>query len=513
MIILKLTTMRKHIFRSTLIVTLVFALGACEDVLDQAPISNVGANGYYRNAADFDLAIAGVYSTLRTYPQRQFDLFEVRSDNIYSPGVVARDHTNINNFVTTLATTGFMGYQWTENYAGIVRANTVLEKITPELIGDDARYNQYVGEARFLRALYYFDLVRTFGGVPLVDRTISPNEGLSLGRSTPAQVYDGLIIPDLMDAIAKLPDTYAAADVGRATSWAAKALLARVYLTRSGPDYGIQGPGLNSDEYDEALTLLDDIVNNGPYAWVDDYASIFSYDNENNPDIVFDVQLASGGAGSEYPALMYPQYYGQDMGIPFAGGVAPDASKEVSFDLVTSFDTTNLSDLRRAAFMTDGWINGTGVFQANPFVSKFLDLNHAMGILDRFNFDTNFPVIRYTDVLMMRAEALLKAGGAQGEVDAIVNDVRTRAGIPTVSNVTYEQLMEERRREFAGEGLRWHDLVRSGLVKTVMDNWLVEGDEQNQMPDALDINHVIYPIPFSQMDVKVGLYEQNPGYN
>jgi starch-binding outer membrane protein, SusD/RagB family len=491
--------MKKHILKSILAISLIVALGACEDVLDQAPISSLGSNGYFRNANDFNYAVAGAYSTLRTHPQRQFDLFEVRSDNIYASGIV-RDYTNINNFVTTLATTPYIAAQWNDNYSGVTRVNTVLDKITPELIGDDALYNQYVGEMKFLRALFYFDLVRTYGAVPKVDKLVSHTEALELGRSAPTEIYDELIIPA----------TYSGADVGRATSWAAKALLARVYLTRSGPDYGIEGPGLNSNEYGEALALLTDIVNNGPYAWVDNYASIFSYDNENNPDIVFDVQLASGGAGSEYPALMYPQYYGQDLGIPYAGGVPPDSPKEVSLDLINSYEA---DDVRLDVVMTEGWTNPTnGLFVANPFVSKFVDLDVAMSLLERFDFPINFPIIRYTDVLMMRAEALIKTGGSQTEVDAIVNDVRTRAGVSTLSNVTYEQLMEERRREFAGEALRWHDLVRSGLVKTEMDAWLPTEDSNNTMPETLDVNHIIYPVPFNQIDVKVGLYQQNTGY-
>jgi hypothetical protein len=501
--------MKKHIFKSILTVSLIVALGSCEDVLDQAPISSLGTNAYFRNANDFNYAVAGAYSTLRTHPQRQFDLFEVRSDNIYASGIV-RDYTNINNFVSTLATTPFIASQWNQNYSGITRVNTVLDRVTPQLIGDEALYNQYIGEVKFLRALFYFDLVRTYGAVPKVDKLISHTEALELGRSAPAEIYDDLIIPDLQEAIVKLPGTYTGDDVGRATSWAAKALLARVYLTRSGPDYGIQGPGLNSNEYGEALALLNDIVNNGPYEWVDDYASIFAYDNENNPDIVFDVQLMSAGAGSEYPALMYPQNYGQDLAIPYAGGTPPDSPKEVSIDLINSYEP---DDLRLEVFLTEGWTNPTtGLFQSNPFVSKFVNLDVAKSLLDRFDFPINFPIIRYTDVLMMRAEALLKTGGSQTEIDAIVNDVRTRAGVSTMSNVTYEQLIEERRREFAGEALRWHDLVRSGLVKTVMDAWLPTEDSNNSMPETFDVNHIIYPVPFNQIDVKVGLYQQNPGY-
>ncbi len=494
---------------------LLLGISACEDVLNQAPISNLGSNGFYRNADDFNLALAGAYSSLRSYPQRQFDLFEVRSDNIYSPGTVGRDHNNINNFVPTLENSSILGSHWNQTYAGIVRVNTVLEQLSANLIEDEDLLNQFSGEARFLRALYYFDLIRSFGGVPLVDRPLSPEEALEVGRSTPAQIYDALILPDLILAIEQLPEAYAAQDLGRATSWAARALLARVYLTRSGPDYGISGPGLGANEYAEALTLLEELITDGPFGWVEDYASIFSYTNENNPDIVFDVQLISGGqgAGSEYPALQYPQNFGNAMGFPYAGGTSPDGDKEVSVDLVNSYDTANVTDLRRSAFMLDGWIDPiTNSFIPTPFVSKFLDISAALANADRFDFGINFPVIRYTDVLLMRAEALLQTGGSQTTVDELVNQVRSRSGIPALNNVTYEELMEERRREFAGEGLRWHDLVRSGLVKTVMDEWLSTGDSQNQMPETLDLNFVIYPIPFNQIDVKLGLYEQNPGY-
>lgn len=505
--------MKKYIFQSVLsAVSIVLIMVSCVDDLNQAPISNVGANGYFRNAADFNFAVAGVYSTLRNYPQRQFDYFEVRSDNIYVSHTTPQPHTQINDFSTTLATVPLIASSWNDNYVGIARANTVLEKITPELIGNEATYNQHIGEMKFLRALFYLDLVRTYGPVPLVDRTILPAESLTIGRSLPSEIYDQLIIPDLQEAIAKLPPSFTGSNVGRATSWAAKALLARVYLTRSGPDYGIKGPGLNADEYDDALTLLDDIIDNGPYAWVTNYKDIFTYTNENNSDIVFDVQLING-AGSEYVSFMYPQAYGQDMTFPYAGGVNTGSSKEVTPDLVNSYDTANLDDIRRTFVMVDGWTPPSGVFRAESFISKFLNTTVAKTLPDRFNFPINFPIIRYTDVLMMRAEALLKSGGAQSEVDDIVNQVRTRAGIPPVSNVTYEQLIEERRREFAGEGSRWHDLVRSGLVKTVMDAWLLVGDENNALPDVLDINQVIYPVPFAQIEVKKGLYLQNPGYN
>jgi hypothetical protein len=122
-------------------------------------------------------------------------------------------------------------------------------------------------------------------------------------------------------------------------------------------------------------------------------------------------------------------------------------------------------------------------------------------------------VLLYTDVLLMKAEAILQgAAGTQAEVDELVNQVQVRAGLPAVSNVTLGQLMEVRRREFAAEGLRWHDLVRSGLVLEKMNAWIPTEDVRNQMRKPIDANQIIYPVPQSEMDVKRGLYQQNPGY-
>lgn len=506
--------MNKNTF---IIILATFALGftACEDELDQAPISASGSNEFYRNADEFEQAVNGIYNSLASYPARQFDLFEVRSDNVYAAGSAGvRDYNAINNFSVT-ATVSFMETAWNDNFAGIMRANTVLDKITAEIIDDPALYDQFVGEAKFLRAFFYFDLVRIFGKVPVIDKFVSPTEALEIGRSPVAEVYD-LILADLQDAIELLPPSYTdAGNTGRATSWAAKALLARVYLTRSGPTYDIEGPGLNTDEYADALALLNDIIANGPYGWVNDYAAIFAYDNENNADIVFDIQFIGGGvgAGSDYVSLMYSEPFARGVGIPYAGGTPPDGPKTPSSDLFTSYEN---NDARVPATFTESYLDET----ADPptvvdelFFSKYLDLDEAINAnQDRFDFALNYPVIRYTDVLMMKGEALLQTGGNQGEVDGIVNDVRERAQLTPVANVTYEQLIEERRREFAGEGLRWHDLVRSGLVIETMNAWLATEDPLNKMPETINTNQILYPIHQNQLDVKPGLYKQNPGY-
>ena len=486
---------------------LALSMVACEDQLDQAPISELGSNNFYRNESDFIQAINGTYAALRFYPDRQFYLSEVRSDNTYATSEMGvREHEPINNFEPTIEVNPYVEAAWNANFNGIMRANTVLNRLNESVVPDQAMRERLEGEAKFLRALYYFNLVRWFGRLPLYDDVVSPEEALEIPRSPVPDVYD-LIMSDLEDAIELLPPSYNAGNQGRATSWAAKALLAKVHLTRSGPTYGIEGPGLGVDEYSEALTLLNDIIDNGPFDWVENYARIFAFDNENNPDIVFDIQYTSGGLGTGalYPGLMIPEAYGRTV-LPWAPGgieVIP-----ISDDLMESYSE---DDVREEVAILEGFDAGGGNLDTRPFYVKFLDVDKA-GV-DRFDWPINFPIIRYTDVLLMKAEAILQgAPGTQDEVVDIVNRVRERAGIDPVSNVDLPMLIEERRREFAAEGLRWHDLVRSGLVIEEMNEWLPEADVLNKMPETLNPNFIIYPVPFTQLIVKEGLYEQNPGY-
>lgn len=483
-----------------------FIFASCEDELEQNPISQIGSSNFYQNEEQFEKAVNGIYNQLFPVPERYFNLSEIRSDNMYATtdeGV--RQYEPINNFARSLPANPIIDEAWTNNYNGIMRANMVLDRLNADVVADEETRQRLEGEIKFLRAFYYFDLVRWYGRVPLYEGFVTPEEALEVPRSPVEEVYS-FILSDLDDAINNLPPQ--APQVGKATSWAAKALKARVHLTRSGPTYGIEGPGLGVNEYDEALTLLNDVINNGPYSWVEDYASIFAYDNENNPDIVFDVQFAGGGLGigSYYPGYMTPTGYFAAVGIPFPGGLGP---MQVSDDLVESYSE---NDVRREVTIQEGYSDVNDNFDPRPFFRKFIDEEEAGQ--DRFDWSINFPVIRYTDVLMMKAEAILQgASGTQGEVDEIVSNVRERAGLDPVSGVTLEFLIEEKRREFAGEGLRWHDLVRTGLVLEVMNEWLPTEDFRNAMAEQMIPEWIIYPVPFSQMQVKDDLYQQNPGYN
>lgn len=342
-----------------------------------------------------------------------------------------------------------------------------------------------------------------------------------------ADVYT-FIIADLQFAVANLPTNfsgpfpnYTSNDIGRATKYAAEAILAKVYMTRSGSDYGIAGPGLGLNEWSQALPLLQDIISSGvfvfnptPYAFPVPANGIFSYSNQNpnvNKEAIFDIMFLKGQnpiLGSDFPWLLSPQSYFNSFpsGNPSLSGTI--GNPNASDDLLNDFDP---ADTRKAPTLHTGPFTYLGNSDTHPFIRKYLDTTQIP--TSRFDWGINFIAVRYTDILMLKAECILHgAPGTQADVDAIVNQVRARAGLPAISNVTLAQLFDERRKEFAGEGQRWFDLQRSGNLVTIMNAWRTVEDAMLNKINAITANDIIYPVPQSQLDAAPGLYDQNPGY-
>jgi hypothetical protein len=280
-------------------------------------------------------------------------------------------------------------------------------------------------------------------------------------------------------------------------------------MTRSGATYGIDGPGLGLNEWNLALTELNDIIGSNAFTFGSNYSNLFSYTNENNSEVVFDVQYATGFTpvvGGTFPWVLVPDTWFQANGKPIQGGLT---IRPVATDLLNKYAA---ADTRKAfTIFTTGFVYNS-VAENRPFIKKYVDLTKVP--TNRLDWPINFILTRYTDVLLMKAECILNGatGGTQADVDAIVTQVRNRAGITgAATGITKTQLLEERRKEFAGEGSRWHDLVRSGTIDTVIPAWIAVEDPTHLM-QPFNKNYIIYPVPQAELDAAPGLYSQNTGY-
>ncbi|RYY21303.1 MAG: RagB/SusD family nutrient uptake outer membrane protein [Cytophagaceae bacterium] len=481
-------------------------LGSCQKDLDQAPISNGSTLTFYQTATDFSQAMTAVYSNLRGYPDRTLFMSEIRSDNFYAVSSLGvRDWDGINNFVSTLSINPYISDTWASDYSTIFRANTMLDQLAGAGAITGALRPRYEGEAKFIRAMMYFDLVRYFGKVPLVDHVLSPQATAQMQRTDVAKVYE-LIISDLQTAIANLPATYAATDVGRATKGAAQTLLAQVYLTRSGPTYGINGPGLGLNEYALANTLLDQVIASKAYSLQGTYPRVFAFSNENNSEVIFDIQyIANGTLGGSYNATLATNQYLPYLGLAFASNAVEN--KPVSADVISTYATADA----RLTFNVLPSFTYQSIAYSTPLLKKYIDV--ASRGTSYSDWGLNFIVLRYADVLTMKAECILHGvGGTTADALALTNQLRTRASVPALTSLTINDLLAERRREFLGEGLRWHDLVREGVVLDVMNAWVLKEDVALKITRPIGANMIIYPVPQIELASAPGVYTQNPGY-
>ncbi|HLZ87537.1 MAG TPA: RagB/SusD family nutrient uptake outer membrane protein [Puia sp.] len=511
----------KNIYRITGGLSLGLALLAvsCSKQLNQQPPSSITTGQFYSNTNDFTQAVNGAYNQLRAYPDQVLWMGEMRSDNIYATSDGNRDWQAIRNFSPNLTTVGFINSGWDNNFNGIYAVNSVLDnlKTKGQNVTDPNLRARFAAECHFLRAFYYFQLVRLYGEVPIIDHEMTAAQVAKIKRSPVTDVYT-LIISDLNTAIDSLPGSYTTVDIGRATKWAAKGLLGLVYLTRSGAAYqGVDGPTQGTNEWSLAMAQFNDIIGSGQYTFGASYPNIFSYTSENNPEVLFDVQFMSTNNGADFPSQLTPLGYWGGVGI---AGTYGNGYGSCTFDISRGLRASYTGSMGAATDVRDTFniqwkypTNTSAPIQtdtSDPFIKKYLNIAKRGTAYN--DWPINFIVMRYTDVLMMKAECILHgAPGAQSTVDSIVNLVRHRAGIANISNVDLPTLMEERRREFLGEGIRWNDLVREGMAVTTMNNWIAP-DAQSSTISSVIPAFVIYPVPEQEILTAPGLYSQNPGY-
>lgn len=468
-------------------------LGSCKkDFLELQPISSVTTENFYKNANDIKNAVSGMYGSLQFAGVfvNNYVFGDERSDDtqpVASGSVTDQDEFH-RFYIRT--TNPFILARWNDSYRGVSRCNAILDRIGA-ITMDDALKNRSIAETKFIRGLIYFNLVRTFGDVPLVLNEIKdPDAGYAFGRNPKAEVYTQ-IEKDLTEASAALPASYTGSDIGRATRGAAKSLLGRVYLTEK--------------KYTDAAAKLKEVINSNIYAILPAYADVFRVSNKNNKESVFEVQFKSGGVGegNPWPNAFAPENSGNAV-IPYGG----DGNNQPTNDLINSYEA---ADIRKAFSVATSYVNANGQTIPYNFIKKYYDVPATKN--DNGN---NIPVIRYADVILMYAECLNEAGyQPAGEAMMYLNQTRNRAGLAnrTTADILSQQsfrlaMEQERRFEFAFEGLRWFDLVRTGRAVTIMNS---KKTQFNLVKEVTD-NDLVFPIPQSQIDINKSKITQNPGY-
>ncbi|WP_051287022.1 RagB/SusD family nutrient uptake outer membrane protein [Algoriphagus mannitolivorans] len=467
-----------------------FSLGlltGCE--LDLQPISEIGEGTFYRTDADFNTAIIAAYSGMQAPILNEWALTELRSDNTRMHN--SQTASNIYIPLRELDLMTFTSEQaniynyWADTYHNISRVNTVLDKL--DGIQSQTLRDQLQGEASFIRAYHYFNLVRLYKEVFLVDRRINAKEAVNFTPSTTEQIYQ-FIISDLTVASAKLPKSYPTASLGRATSWAAKALLAKVYRTQR--------------KYAEAETLLAEIVSGSGAVLLTGstgFQQVFSISNEMNKEILFAVRFKAGGLGLGSPLANY--FAPQNSGAFVINGDGNHFNKPTD-ELVSLFDE---KDLRKTTSFRTGYIGSGGKFVPDNYIYKYYS-NPAISQ----DSENDFPVIRYSDVLLLYAEALMENGKTSMAL-TYLNQVRQRAGLAayTMADVDtkekfIEKLLLERRLELAFENQRWFDLVHFGLVKKTLDQQFKSEIFYNEYTFGVapvSEDKILIPIPQREVDI------------
>lgn len=447
---------------------------SCGDsFFDLEPASSVTIDKVYKTASDYNVAVIGCYAKLQSQVNFYTECCEYRSDNLSlgAPTAGTQDRYDIDQF-TEKPSNGILSSYWANFNNNVYRCNLLLDQIDGANFAENLK-KQYKGEAMFIRALNYFNMYRIWGGVPATKHVVSAAEALKVARYSDEQMFD-LIAGDLKEIVDNnyLPETYSSADMGRATSGAAKALLGKVYLT--------------FHKWTEAKDILSQLI--GKYQLVSPIAQVFNVDNKNNNEIIFAVHFNKEIEGEGH------SYW---------------------YNLTNASDDTN---------QTSSLLNTFPTGDARKDLITYVQVEKNVRLMNKF-YDTKSPtfktvgndqiLLRYADVLLMYAEALneIQYDASEGSLALkYLNAVRQRAGI---SNLTAKQLptqekfrkgiLVERQREFPYEGQRWFDLVRMGFAKSVMaENGVEIKDYQ-----------LLFPIPQQEIE-KVGdksILWQNPGYD
>ena len=476
-------------------ILIVLSSSSCEKFLSVDPQYTQDVENFFETKEDYERALVGAYDLLQGSFLTLW-IGEIASDNSIAGGESVNDSQGLHQI--DLMSHGGINSELRNvlrfNYAGITRVNYIMENQDKiDFVGKD----HILAEARFLRAYYYFELVKYFGDIPLiVDKRIGIDEAVKLERTPKAEVY-AQIEADLQYAIPILNPV--ASQKGRATKGAAMAFLGKAYLYQN--------------KFTEAAATFDELIATGTYSLIPNYADLFSVANENNSETVFDVQY-SGLEGASYGCYICAEgniaagFGGirQYNGPVYSDGNSYNLPSQALYDVFSSIDqrrqTTILNiDAFIAAQPAPNDITyaiGAGG-HTGYYSNKYIKRLDEMGLPDNdLTSPVNYRVIRYADVLLMAAEAHYQIGNT-ATAQTLVNQIRVRAGVPGVSVNSLDVIYRERRFELSMEGVRFFDLVRTGQAANFIDGFVVG-------------KHELFPIPQVEIDLAGGKWNQNPGY-
>ncbi|MBS5908281.1 MAG: RagB/SusD family nutrient uptake outer membrane protein [Dysgonomonas mossii] len=458
-----------------------FVMTGCDDFLNHDPKSVLTPDNGYTKPEDWQQTLNAAYGSLQEVFVGKYTitLSEFGTDEVIPFDMGWAAYAQLHHY-TFSATHEFIDNHYRACYEGIKRCNAVIDMPSGAVSGD--LHSSMVTQARFLRALYYFDLVRMYGGVPLWTKSSIDRDDTMKPRATVDETYT-LIAEDLISAL-ELPTTWVdAKDKGRATSLAAQAFLARVYLQWGKPDEALK-----------YCKMLD-----GKFKLYDNLKDIFDPKNKNQEyENIFEVQFKHSGSWGLEGSLQHSYWGPRNVGGPTDfGGWGGFGPTQYLYD---SYDN---ADKRKSAFFFTQY---NGVVQSPPSSAKFFDSEHGNVIEDD---NLNFILIRYADVLLMKAEAL-NATGDNNEKYTALNLVRARAGLGSITAADglnkdqfAEVLLQERMHELCCEHMRRWDLLRFGKLA-------------EYMKDRAGVNiqsyHVLYPLPQAAIDANDAITENNTGY-
>ena len=518
--------MKRYIYYPLSLITLVFIVNSCsKDFLDRQPLDEEVSTNFYQTEEDAMEALTAVYDVLGydETPGISWAPFttisDILSDDAYAGGSDPNDGMDENELNTfNIPTTNVIVRAiWIKNYIGIYRANLLMEKID-QIDASDEFKARIVAECKFLRAYFHFEQVRFFENIPLLTHTISGPSEYAQDQDPVDEVYNQIAL-DLVEAADVLPGTITPDENGRIRKWAAKALLARVFLFYN----GVYGSNLNAGtvviDQAKVVEYLDDLIANSGHDLFADYSENFKLVGEYGIESVFEIShgdtpawwdwgYVRGGEGNLAAQMQGPRVTGSenwDRGWSFG---------TVSQKLVNDFgDDPRLT--MTVLFEED--LDGSlvkGYQHTGYFSNKYSSDAEHWGADGQFelNRTCNVRVIRFSDVLLMAAE--LGSPNAQTYLDR----VRARVGLGSIP-ATPENIMQERRLELSLEGLRYFDLIRQGMAVASQELTVIGlmGPKYTDEQVVYDVTFNsatkgFLPIPQTEVDLSGGMFVQNSGY-